>query len=306
MELKPQYLLHLAAIGRHGSYVSAAESLKISQPALSISIQRIEDITKAKLVERGRNGAKLTPAGMLLARRGHEIDMAVSSAIDEIDLIAHGISGRLRIGGTPLSTNGIIPKVINEILQQTTDVSITVTEGIDEDLLELLANNVLDVVISAPGSAVNRAPFTTWPLFTSRTVAIVRPDHRLAKKTILTLSDLEHSVWAIPPKGGAFRVQIEALFTAHGIPFPQRVVEAASIHTLMQIVCNSDAVTIASEQIIWDTVESGAVRSIKLKDPVAVRLFGLHVHQSRELGNLGQLFCDVAKKIAPTYATRFS
>ena len=61
MEIKPRYLLHLAAIGEHGSFVKAAEALNISQPALSLSIQRIEDITKAKLVDRGRNGARLTP-----------------------------------------------------------------------------------------------------------------------------------------------------------------------------------------------------------------------------------------------------
>lgn len=305
MELKSRYLLQLAAIERYGSYVRAAAALNISQPALSVSVQRIEDITKTKLVERGRNGAQLTAAGMLLARRGREIDMAISSATDEIKLLAHGISGRLRVGGTPLATNGIIPEVINRILQQTNDVSIGIEEGVDEDLLDQLADNQLDVVISAPGSAVHRVPFTTKPLFTSRTVAVVRPEHPLMKKRFVTLGDLEHSVWAMPPKGGAFRMQIEALFTANGIPFPQRVVEAASIHTLTRIVRSSDAVTVASEQIVWGAFEFGAVGLIELEDPVAVRVFGLHTHQQRELGNLGQLFCELTVQIAPTYSTKF-
>ena len=305
MELKPRHLLHLAAIERHGSYVRAAEALNISQPALSLSVQRIEDITKEKLVERGRNGAQLTGAGILLARRGREIDMAVSSALDEINLMAHGISGRLRVGGTPLSTNGIIPQVIGQILEQTHDVAINVVEGVDEDLLDLLADNELDVVISAPGSAVNRAPFKTLPLFSARTVAVVRPGHALEKKNAISLSDLEHAVWAMPPKGGAFRTQIEALFTANGIPFPSRIVEAASIHTLVRIVSGSEAVTIASEQIVWDAVARGIVCSIKLEDPVAVRLFGLHMHKNRELGNLGRLFCELATLAAPSFATKF-
>lgn len=305
MELKPRYLLHLAAIGRFGSYVAASEALGISQPALSLSVKRIEDITKAKLVERGRNGAQLTPAGILLARRGREIDMAVASAREELDLIARGISGRLRIGGTPLSTTGIIPEIISKILDRTDSVSISVTEGVDEDLLNLLATNEVDVVISAPGSAVNRPPFKTTPLFSAHTVAVVRPGHPLANKKIVSLSELEHSVWAMPPKGGAFRTQIEALFVANGIPFPQKIVEAASIHTLARVVRNSDAVTVASEQIVWDAVEFGTVRSIRLKDPVAVRVFGLHTHKDRELGNLGMLFRELAQQIAPKFETKF-
>ncbi len=301
MEIKPRYLRYLAAIGTHGSYVKAAGALNISQPALSLSIQRIEDITKAKLVDRGRHGARLTRAGMALARHGNEIEASILSAAEEISLLSHGISGRLRIGGTPLSASGLIPMVISRILSITDDVAISVTEGIDEDLMALLARNELDVVIGAPGTAANRPEFFTQPLFSAKTVLVTRQGHPLAQQNSVSLASLQDALWAIPPHGGSFRAQIEALFTANGIPFPQRTVQAASIDVLKNIVRQSDAVTLAAELIVRDEVARGQLSCIDIAEPVAVRVFGLHTREKKELGDLGELFCQLVTEQAPEY-----
>ncbi len=305
MDIKPGHLLYLAAVGEHGSFVRAAKYLHISQPALSLSIQRIEHLTRTKLVERGRNGARLTTAGLLLARRGCEIRGAIAAAVDEIDLLNHGISGRLRIGGTPLSTNSIIPEVIGQILSVTEDVSISVIEGIDEELLELLERNELDIVIGAPGSVANRPAFDTTPLFSSKTLLAVRRDHPLAARRSVSLADLENAVWAIPPEGGAFRKQVEALFTAYGIAFPERIVQASSIHVITRIIRLSDAVTLAAEHIVRDEVALGRLKCIQIPESAAPRVFSLHTKANSELGNLGELFCELALKLAPTYDSEF-
>jgi LysR family pca operon transcriptional activator len=302
MDIKPRYLRYLAAIGTHGSFVKAAGSLSISQPALSLSIQRIEDITKTRLVDRGRHGAKLTRAGHVLARHGREIEASILSASDEIDLLSHGISGRLRIGGTPLSTSGLIPEVISRILNITNDVAISVTESVDEDLMDLLARNELDVVIGAPGLGANQESFITRPLFSAKTVLVARAGHRLLKKKTVSLADLQDALWAIPPRGGTFRTQIEALFTANGVPFPQRTIQAASIYLLKRIVRGSDAVTLAAEQIVRDEVQRRQLGYLDIAEPVALRAFGLHTRAKKELGDLGELFCQLAVELAPEFA----
>jgi LysR family pca operon transcriptional activator len=301
MDIKPRYLLHLAAIGEHGSFVRAARHLRISQPALSLSVQRIEDITRVKLVDRGRYGARLTPAGKQLARRGAEVGVSVSSAAVDVELLSRGISGILRIGGTPLSTNSIIPQVISRILSVTNDVSINVIEGLDEDLLELLNRNELDIVIGAPGTLASRPAFDTSPLFSANTVLVVRPGHPLLDQTAVSLADLENVLWAIPPKGGAFRNQIEALFTVNGITFPQRTVQASSIHVLKRIVRLSDAVTLAAKQIVLEELELGQLSYLNVSEPIAVRVFGLHTRRNRELGDLGKRFCELAVELSANY-----
>ncbi len=301
MNIKPNHLLFLAAIDEHGSLVQAAKSLNISQPALSISIQRLEDITQMPLVERGRNGARLTPAGLLLARRGSEIDTSVSAAVEEITLLGRGIGGKLRIGGTPLSTNSIIPAVICNILKLTEEVVITVLESVDEDLMEKLDSNELDVVISAPTLGENNYSVESIPLFNAKTVLVTRPQHPLLQSKEVSLADLKDLSWAIPPTGGAFRAQIDAFFITNGVPFPTRTFEASSFQILKRVIQGSDAVTLAATQIVRDELDAQKLAYLELKESVAERIFGLYTKANRDLGSLGELFCELAVDIAPEF-----
>lgn len=301
MNLTPRHLQQLAAIDEHRSLVRAAKSLGISQPALSLSIKRIEDITKLRLVDRGRRGAQLTPAGKALARRGIEINVAISSSVEEINLLTHGVTGNLRIGGTPLSTNSIIPAIIGGVLELYGDVAIDVIEGLDEDLLEMLGSNELDVMIGAPGTAADRKTYETVPLFSTKTVLVVRANHPLLSRDSVSLVDLENVLWTIPPKGGAFRSQIEALFTVNSVPFPQKLIQASSVHVLKRIVACSDAVTLASEEVVRDEVASGLLCSLEVEEPIALRVFALHTRKDRVLSDLGKFFCEQAVKLSPDF-----
>jgi len=293
MELRPRHLLYLAAIGTHGSFVRAAKSLGISQPALSLTVQRIEDITSARLVDRGRHGARLTQIGKLLARRGAEIDVAVSSAWEDLELLSLGISGKLRVGGTPLATNTIIPEVIGKILSITENVSNSVEEGHDEDLLDMLDRNELDVAISAPGTLLNRSRIKATELFSAKTVLAVRAEHPLAGKSDISLADLANAVWAIPPDGGSFRGQVDALFVVNSIPFPRRTVEASSFHVLKHVLLCSDAVTLVATQFVADEIRRGRLCSLAIKEPIAVRTFGIHQRRQGNMSDLSQLFHDL-------------
>lgn len=294
MELRPRHLLYLAAIGEHGSFVKAARSLGISQPALSLIVQRVEDITKTRLVNRGRHGARLTEAGKLLARRGSEVEVAVSLASKDLELMSHGISGKLRIGGTPLATNTIIPEIIGAILSITEDVSISIIEGHDEDLLDKLSRNELDLAISAPGTLLNRPSIEVTQMFVAKTVLAVRAGHPLLEKPSVSLADLENALWALPHKGGSFRDQVDALFVVNSIPFPRRTVEAASFHTLKLILLCSDAVTLAATQFIDEDLERGRLSSLDIEEPIAVRTFGVHTRRESEMSDLSKLFFNLA------------
>ena len=299
--MKPGYLLYLAAIGEHGSFVRAARSLHISQPALSLSVQRIEELAGTELVERGRKGAQLTPAGEVLARRGLEIQGALSSAAEEISLFKQGISGKLRIGGATLSTNIMIPEIIKQILHVSSDVVINVIEGVDEELLDMLSRNELDVVLSAPGQKANLTNIDSQPLFCAKTVLVVRTGHPLQSRAEVSLAELNNELWAIPPEGGAFRKQLEALFTANEIPFPNRIIEAASLPILTRIVRSSDAITLAAAQVIRDDMSHGQLSYINVKEAVALREFAIHTRANGGLSKLCKLFCDVATELAPGF-----
>lgn len=295
MQLESRQLRHLAAIGRHGTFVGAAKALGMSQPALSLSIQRLEDILKVTLIERGRNGAILTEPGRMLARRSEEMDQTVSAVVREIELASQGIKGKLRIGGTPLATSYIIPTTISRVLAQTRDVAFEIVEATDEDLHELLDRGLLDVVVCADAHFASDGTHSFTPLFKAKTVLAMRSSNPLAKHSSLSLDMLQDEIWALPPRGGTFSKQIEALYITNGWPFPKRIIRTASIATLLKTVRMTDAISLLSEQLIVDELELGLLKCVEISHQLAPRIFGILTRNDRSLSNLAKTFCQIAK-----------
>ncbi len=298
MQLDSRQLRHLAAIGQHGTFVAAAKALGLTQPALSLSIQRLEDILKVTLVERGRNGATLTEPGRMLAIRSQEIDETIATALHDIELASQGIKGKLRIGGTPLATGNIIPATISEILEQTAEVEFEIVEATDETLIDYLDRGLLDIIVCAAGQISKTGVHSFTPLFEARTVLAMRPSNPLAKHSSLSLDLLEEEVWALPPSGGTFRKQIDALYVTNGWAFPKRVIETSSIATLLKIVRMTDAVSLLSEQLILDEIRLGFLKCIEIDHPLAPRVFGILARKDRTPSTLASLFNQTATRLA--------
>ncbi|WP_323766634.1 LysR family transcriptional regulator [Marinovum sp.] len=294
MNLDSRHLRHLAAVGRHGTFVSAARALGLSQPALSLSIQRLEDILKVTLVERGRNGAVLTEPGRLLAQRSEEVDALIAAVVHDIDLATQGITGKLRIGGTPLATSNIIPDTISRILAQTRDVEFEIVEDTDEALIDQLDRGALDVCVCASGQVADDGAYDFTPLFEAKTVLAMRPENPLARHGSLSLDTLHDEVWALPPSGGTFRKQIEALYVTSGWALPKRLIETSTIATLLKIVRMTDAISLLSEQLIRDELELGLLKCVEIAHPLAPRVFGILTRSDRAPTTLARLFHQVA------------
>lgn len=294
MQLESRQIRHLAAIGQHGTFVSAAKALGLSQPALSLSIQRLEDILKVPLVERGRNGATLTEPGRILAQRSEEVDALIAAVVQDIELASQGIKGKLRIGGTPLATSNIIPDTISRILAQTKDVEFEIVEATDEDLIDLLDRGALDTCVCASGQIAEGGAYAFTPLFEAKTVLAMRPDNPLAAHARLSLDTLQDEVWALPPSGGTFRKQIEALYVTSGWPMPKRLIETSTIATLLKIVRMTDAISLLSRQLIRDELELGMLKCIEINHPLAPRIFGILTRNDRAPSTLARLFHQTA------------
>jgi molybdate transport repressor ModE-like protein len=298
MKLESRQIRHLAAIRQHGTFVSAAKALGLSQPALSLSIQRLEDILKVSLVERGRNGAILTEPGRMLAQRSQEIDETISAVVREIELATQGIKGKLRIGGTPLATNNIIPATIEQILEKTADVEFEIVEQPDEVLIDMLDRGLLDIAICAAGQISTDTAHSFTPLFKAKTVLAMRPINPLAKHSSLSLDTLQDEIWALPPSGGTFRKQIDALYVTNGWVYPKRLIETSNIATLLKIVRMTDAISLLSRQLIVDELDRGLLKCIEIDHALAPRTFGILIRKGREMSSLTALFHQIVTNLS--------
>src|SRR3990172_3075862 len=92
---------YFAVIAEHGHLGRAAEALGLGQPALSISLRRLESSAGAKLVKRTPKGVELTDIGSTLLSHVRRLKLAREDLAREVSDLAHGQAGHLRIGASP-------------------------------------------------------------------------------------------------------------------------------------------------------------------------------------------------------------
>jgi DNA-binding transcriptional LysR family regulator len=300
MEIEPRQLLHLLAIARSGSFVRAAEALNVSQPALSASISRLEDVVGLRLLERGRHGAHLNPAGAALARHAESLEFILRNARAEALAAANGVAGPLSIGGTPLATNSIIPAILARLTREAAPIAVNVTEGINDELIELLERHEIDFAIGPIARGPSSPRVEEILLFRTRLVVVVRAGHRLAAAGAISLADLSDELWILPPQG-KFRAHVEALLATAGLPMPANSIQASPFGVLKELLRLTDGLTLLSDQIVRPELATGSLIAIPLREPVAVRSFGLQLLKDQPMNSLAARFKDLAIELGPQF-----
>lgn len=136
------------AVAEQGSFTSAAVSLGYTQSAVSRQIASIERVAGAELLERRREGARLTAAGRVVMRRATVV-------LDEIDATARELSGlpgqtgTVRLGWFPTSGAVLLPGALSELRRTDPDLHVVSREGSTPALVRALRAGSLDLALLA-------------------------------------------------------------------------------------------------------------------------------------------------------------
>jgi len=107
-EINSRRLAHLVALAEEGSFARAAERVHLSQPALSRSIQALEDEFDIKLFDRAARGVVTTAAGRMLVERARRVLFEARCLFRDVELIRSDALGEVRIGMGPYSISNSI------------------------------------------------------------------------------------------------------------------------------------------------------------------------------------------------------
>lgn len=170
-----QYITAIADTGRFGD---AAKALNVSQPSLSAQVAELEEQLGVLLVERGRMGALLTPAGEEVVRRARLILRDVAELKASAGSGDHGLSGRLRLGVLPTVGPHLLPLVTRELHASFPQLRLSVREERTVDLDSHLSSGTFDTVIS---TAEDHPETLHAPLFWEKLYICAPPEDPLAK-----------------------------------------------------------------------------------------------------------------------------
>jgi LysR family hydrogen peroxide-inducible transcriptional activator len=199
-------LRFVVAVAQELNFRRAAEKSFISQPALSLAIQKLEDELGLKIFERGKSEISITPIGSAVVAQAIRV-LDEAERIREIATQGQNqLATPLRIGVIHSVGPYLLPELIPELKKIAPDMSLDVEENITANLEALLNNGKLDVIIIAlPFEDVG---ITTHPLYDEPFEVVVNIEHRWSARNSIKPLELAEEKVLLLDSGHCFSNQV--------------------------------------------------------------------------------------------------
>ncbi|WP_206244560.1 LysR family transcriptional regulator [Novosphingobium terrae] len=294
MMIDPRHLAHLLAIHEQGSLSLAGQVLNLSQPALSNSIAVLEQRLGAPVLIRTARGAVVNDLGLALVRRAREIRAVLDHADQEVTLLRRGRIGPLAVGVTPSLVEQFMPDVLEQLLAELPQLSVSVIEGLDGALNDALVAGDLDVVVASVGQPHASPEISEDLLISDPFLLAVHEDSPLTGRTRLTLSDTLDQLWVMPRPGGSAFAHAQAMFLNAGVDWPRRTLSTNSVALTHQLVARIGAVALVNRVTARGWLPP--LRTMPLAE-AGHRKIGLRRRKTSEASPAVQAFARIAAQV---------
>lgn len=239
--MKLQTLQALIYIEEVGSLRAAAQLLHLSQPALSVAIQQLEEELKAPILVRTKRGVSLTSFGHAFMKHARLIVSESRRAQEELGQLRGLWEGHITFATSPAIALGPLPLALASFAREFPAVKVNVRDGLYPSVSPLLRDGTLDFALTAAHKHDIDADLEAQALHVSDIVIVGHRAHPKAQAT--RLAELVDCPWAFSsgPRGpGAI---IRDAFERHGLPEPELGIVCESFLALPGIVAHSDMLT---------------------------------------------------------------
>jgi LysR family hydrogen peroxide-inducible transcriptional activator len=199
-------LRYIVAVAQERNFRRAAEKAYISQPALSLAIQKLEEDLGLKIFERGKNDVTLTPVGMAIVEQAQRV---LEEAERIRDIAAQGrnqLAAPLRVGIIHSVGPYLLPDLIPALKKVAPHMPLEVEENITANLDTLLRNGKLDVIVIA--LPFGDAGILTHALYDEPFEVVVGSDHRWADRRSIRAPELAGEKVLLLNSGHCFSNQV--------------------------------------------------------------------------------------------------
>jgi LysR family transcriptional regulator of gallate degradation len=254
---------------------SVAESLGITQPAVSLGVRQMEDTIGTALFERTARGMIPTTAGAALALRLKRALAEMRHAVADIDALRGVTQGTVTVGALPLSRTRLLPEAIAGVVAQYPGLRVATVEGSFETLAAGLRAGDIDFILGALRPAGYASDLEGEPLAEDELAIVARAGHPWASRRRLSPRDLARAHWVLPRANTPNRILFERALTGRGLAVPHVVVETSDLAVLRGVLVNSDLLTALSPRQLSYELTSGLLAVLALPLPDTRRVIGI-------------------------------
>jgi DNA-binding transcriptional LysR family regulator len=299
--MKLQDLHVLVTVMQAGSMGKAAQSLNISQPAVSRSIAELEHALGVRLLDRHRKGIEATEYGRALLDCGVAVFDDLRQGVKNIEFLADPTMGQVRIGNTLTSANSFITAVIDRLSRRYPGIVFHVVPAGADILNRELNARSLDLVITRSGGPFKEEQFGFETLYDDALVVLAGMKNPWARRRRIELAELVNEPWALPTLESAVTQAAIKAFRASGHDCPRATLVTSSPEMRLDLVATGRFLTITASRF---RVRRPQLKVLPVELPMARMPVGIVTLKNRGLSPVAKLFIQHAHEVAKTVTKR--
>ncbi|EHE8145993.1 LysR family transcriptional regulator [Salmonella enterica subsp. enterica serovar Schwarzengrund] len=296
--IRLRHLHTFVAVAQQGTLGRAAETLNLSQPALSKTLNELEQLTGTRLFERGRLGAQLTVPGEQFLTHAVKVLDALNTAGQALNRKEDASADVVRVGALPTAALGILPAAIGRFHQQQKSTSLQVATMNNTMLLAGLKSGEIDLGIGRMSDPELMGGLNYELLFLESLKLVVRPGHPLLQETITLCRVMEWPV-VVSPKGTVPRQNAEALLQSQGCKMPAGCIETLSASLSRQLTVDYDYVWFVPSGAVKEDLRQATLVSLPVPTQSAGEPIGILTRVDIPLSTGAQMLIAAIRKSMP-------
>jgi len=199
-------LKYLLAVAKHLNFTKASQECHVTQPTLSMQIQKLEDELGVLIFDRNKKPIKITEIGQKIIEQAKTIVNESARINDLVQQEKGYIGGEYKLGIIPTMVSTVLPMFLKSFINKYPEVSIEIIEIPTEQMIEALLEGKLDAGIAA--TPLEEQKIVEKPLYYEPFVGFIPETHRLFQKKLLEEQDLDVKDILLLDEGHCFRDNI--------------------------------------------------------------------------------------------------
>jgi DNA-binding transcriptional LysR family regulator len=267
-------------IAESASITQGAAQANMALASASARVRKMEDLAGIELLERGRRGVALTPAGRALAHHARLVLGQLESLKGELSEFAGGLKGQVRLQANTAALSEFLPGILGEFLVGNPRVDIDVEERSSYTIVRSVAEGLVEIGVAA--DIVDFGDLEVFPFAMDRLVVVLPRRHPLAARLSLSFSDLLEQEFVGMSSTNALQQHLGQHALQAGKPLKLRV-RLSSFDAVCAMVGSGIGVAVVPEAAARRCKRATDIRIARMMDPWSLRRLHVCVRRTSEL-----------------------
>jgi len=276
----------------------AAARLRLTQPAVSKTLTELEEIVGVRLLERNRQGARLTRDGEAFLAHAVPVLEALDAARAAVGGPQAPHAEAVYVGALPTVAPDLLPPALQRFRQDWPQARVSVLTAANTQLLQMLKGGEVDFVLGRLADPQMMIGLAFELLYVDPLVLAVRPGHPLAGAARLSLQQVIACPVIVSAPGTIPRHNTESFLQSHGLKVPPNCVDTLSVSVARGLCRCSDAVWFTPAGAVRDDLASGVLQALAVPTKGTEEPVGLLLRSDGSRGAAANALIQMLRAVA--------